>query len=199
MANTFYYDRVVIFSAVDEIKQRLTFDSATRRSVLKVLGVGGATAGVSALAAGQETTTAQETTSQETTTAPDATPILLGGEAAHWFGLEPGPIRGKNNPALALQAGEKYRLVWMNLDGTEHELIIEDANGNELAATESASTPGATRSVVFTASEEMAEYYCEYHPQSMRGGVTLGSGFTTATETAGAGSATESGGNASGT
>lgn len=84
----------------------------------------------------------------------------------------------------------------MNLDGREHELIIEDGDGNELAATESATQSGATRSVTFTASQEMAQYYCEYHPQSMRGDVTLGTGGTTGTSTMG--TPTANGGNGSG-
>ncbi|WP_440009894.1 cupredoxin domain-containing protein [Halomicrococcus sp. SG-WS-1] len=65
----------------------------------------------------------------------------------------------------------------MNLDGVEHELIIEDADGKALVESDSATEQGATVSVTFTADEAMAEYYCEYHPQDMRGDVELGTGF----------------------
>ena len=161
---------------------------AQRRTVLKALGAAGVVAGTGGLAAAQETTQGtteggQETT-QATTTGGEVagTPIILGGESAHWFGLAPSPIHGDENPALSLREGERYTIIWINLDGAEHELIIESAEGGELVANESAGTPGETRSATFTASPEIAEYYCEYHPESMRGQVEMG-GFET--ETAG--------------
>lgn len=166
-------------------------ERGTRRGFLKATGLVGLAAGVGARTAGQETAT--ETGTQETPTpAEDVTTILLGGEVGHWFGLAPTAIHEGENPTLTLQPGEKYRIVWMNIDGVEHELIIEDANGEELVATEDATRAGATRSVTFTASEEMAEYYCEYHPESMRGDVELGEGFQTPTETPATETPTES-------
>lgn len=164
------------------MKQDSSPEDGTRRRFLKATGLVGLVAGVGARATGQETGT--ETGTQETSTpAEDATPILLGGEVDHWFGLAPTAIHETENPTLTLRAGEKYRLVWMNLDGVEHELIVEDANGEELVATESATRAGVTRSVTFTASEQMAQYYCEYHPKSMRADVQIGEGFPTPTET----------------
>ena len=159
---------------------------ASRRNMLKALGAAGVFAGTGGVAAAQETTATttegtQETT-QTTTTGDEVagTPIILGGESSHWFGLAPPPIHGEENPTLSLREGGRYTLIWINLDGAEHEFIIESASGEELVATESAETPGETRSVTFTASSEMAEYYCEYHPQSMRGQVEMG-GFGTET------------------
>ena len=167
-------------------------DSASRRNFLIATGAVGAAASLGGLAAGQETTAGQGTTGRETTTGQgtttgaQATTILLGGEVEYWYGLAPEPIQGQENPTLRLQSGQRYELVWTNLDGHEHELIIEDANGNEIVATESNEQAGATASVTFTANERMAQYYCEYHPQRMRGDVQFGEGFqTTAGTTAG--------------
>lgn len=170
------------------MKRYFPFESGTRRGFLEATGIVATIAGTSRVAAGTETTTEQEAASQETpTAAQEATPILLGGETSHWLGLAPEAIHEAENPTLTLQADSTYRLVWMNIDGREHELIIEDGDGNELVATESATQQGATRSVTFTASREMAQYYCEYHPQSMRGDVTLGTEGMTGTPTANGG------------
>lgn len=105
----------------------------------------------------------------------EATKVELGGKTEGWVGRTPASIDGQQNPTLQLEAGTTYELTWENLDGVEHELIIESAGGEELQATESASETSATRTVTFTASEEMASYYCEYHPESMRGDVKTGS------------------------
>lgn len=100
----------------------------------------------------------------------------LGGKTGGWVGQAPTNIEGKTNPSLQFQAGTTYELTWENLDGAEHELIIEDKDGNELEATESASQKGETRTITFEATDKMAQYYCEYHPQSMRGSIELGGG-----------------------
>jgi len=129
----------------------------------------------------QETATGTETTETGTTAEPttstplpdDVQPILLGGQTQHWFGLGPESIRGTENPDLELEAGTTYRFVWMNLDGAPHEPVVEDADGNVLASTAPARVPGVTRTVTFEATEEMVEYYCTFHPNSMRGAVQV--------------------------
>ena len=83
---------------------------------------------------------------------------------AGWQGQAPTSIKGKTNPPLSLQPGTTYELTWVNLDGVEHELIIEDANGNELKATESASQKGATRTVTFTATSRSENHRRERPP-----------------------------------
>ena len=123
--------------------------------------------------------TANETTqtANETTTpggGGGARTIELGGKVAGWMGRRPARIEGKTNPTLRLEPGTTHELVWVNLDGAEHELIIEDANGNEIAASESAAKKGTSVTMRFTANRQMAQYYCEYHPQSMHGGVATG-------------------------
>ena len=171
--------------------------SETRRRFLQALGAASAVAGAGGVAGAQETTTGSEETTadgegektttgegdQTTTVAGDATPIVLGGRTEYWLGLAPKPIAGDRNPTLQLREGERYRLVWLNLDGVEHELVVEDGEGEQLVATDSNEEVGATASVSFTASEEMAQYYCEYHPEQMRGSVELGEGFETTAET----------------
>lgn len=144
----------------------------SRRSLLQMLSSIGATAMIGNRTSAQETTTT-------TKASVEGVPIILGGETEHWFGLTPSPIHGQENPTLTLKSGQKYTLIWVNLDGAEHELIIENANDKELIATESASTPGTTKAITFTANNQMDQYYCEYHPQSMRANIKLGNGFQT--------------------
>jgi plastocyanin len=193
-------------------------ESETRRRFLQALGAASAVAGAGGVASAQNTTEGEETTTEDgaegtattegdqTTVAEDATTIVLGGRTDYWLGLAPKAIEGEQNPTLQLREGEPYRLVWVNLDGVEHELVVEGSEradgedtegedgegesgedgtteaGEDLVATDSTEEVGATASVTFTAGEAMAEYYCEYHPEQMRGLVELGEGFQTTTE-----------------
>jgi len=143
--------------STDPTAERPTDDAVSRRTVVKTTAAATtllATAGVGAV-------TAQETT------------FRLGGEVGGWQGQSPSSIQGETDPTLELEAGTEYTIVWENLDGAPHNVVIEDENGNNLVRTEVMSTQGTTQSVTFTASEEMNEYYCEIHPQSMRGGVSV--------------------------
>ncbi|USZ67940.1 plastocyanin/azurin family copper-binding protein [Halorussus salilacus] len=171
----------------------------TRRTFLRAMGAASAVAGVGGLAGAQETTEeGEETTTEEDTTTEgdetatteteeatdgDATTVALGGRTSGWYGLAPAAITGEENPTLALRDGERYRVVWMNLDGEQHELRLEDEDGEALERTDSASEVGETREVVFEASESLAAYRCEYHPEQMVGDVELGEGFETTEET----------------
>lgn len=105
-----------------------------------------------------------------------STTFRLGGETAGWTGQEPEAIAGETNPTLELRAGTTYEIVWDNLDGEEHELILADGNGEEVEASEESAEEGATVSLEFTASEDLAEYFCEYHPESMRGEIEVVAG-----------------------
>lgn len=163
----------------------------TRRRFLRSVGAGSAVAAFGGSAIAQETTEGQETTAgdqetrtegegdTQTTTAGEATPIALGGRVDYWLGLAPTAIEGQQNPTLQLRAGEQYRLTWVNLDGERHRWQIEDEAGNPLQRTDPARRFGATRTVTFEATEEMAQYRCEYHPERMQGTVELGEGFET--------------------
>lgn len=106
----------------------------------------------------------------------------LGGKVAGWQGRSPSSIEGQTNPTLELEAGIEYEIIWRNLDGAPHNIVIEDADGNNLVRTKLISEQGASQSVTFTASEKMAEYYCEAHPQSMRGTVNISGTTANGTE-----------------
>jgi hypothetical protein len=99
--------------------------------------------------------------------------IRLVGETQGWQGEAPDDISGTENPTLELEAGSEYVLVWENGDGLQHNFAIEDENGEDLLASAFMSDEGSTQTVTFTASAEMAEYYCQVHPDSMRGSIAV--------------------------
>ena len=114
------------------------------------------------------------------------TEFRFGGSRAFWRGRAPDSIADVENPPLELEAGKRYRVVWENLDGEAHNWVIEDEAGNNIVRTEIITGEGETQSVEFEATAEMASYYCEVHPTSMRGPVEVGGGGTatpTSTET----------------
>jgi hypothetical protein len=99
--------------------------------------------------------------------------IRLGAKQSGWQGRAPKSIKDKKNPILTLQAGQTYTLTWENLDGKEHELYIVNKKDNPVVKSEDAEEKGKTVSTTFTASKKMTQYYCEYHPKSMRGDINL--------------------------
>lgn len=136
--------------------------------------------------------TGTATTSGDTGTGSNT--IVLGGEVSGWTGQAPVDIDGTVNPTLSLQPGTTYVLTWANLDGRKHDLVIEDSNGNELRSTRPSSGRGATRSLTFRATPEMARYYCTFHPQSMRGAIDVGGeNAGTGTTATGTGTGTRTG------
>ena len=114
----------------------------------------------------------EEASDTEESTGGDADFQLLG-EASAWRGDAPDDISDEENPTLELEADTEYVLVWENADGLQHNFAIEDENGEDLQASELVREEGATQTVTFTATEEMAEYYCQVHPQSMRGDIEI--------------------------
>jgi len=112
------------------------------------------------------------------------TEFRFGGSRAFWRGQAPDSIEGVDNPTLELEAGKRYRVVWENLDGEAHNWVIEDAEGENIVRTEIISGEDSTQTVEFEATPEMASYYCEVHPTSMRGPVEVSGGSSdTSTET----------------
>ena len=99
--------------------------------------------------------------------------IVLDGFTGGWVGRYPSTITDEENPTLTLRAGETYVLVWENMDGVPHNVVIEDAEGNNIVQSELVSDKGAIQRVEFTASEEMVHYYCQVHPGSMSGEVEV--------------------------
>lgn len=159
-----------------------TTDDKPRRRFLQIVGGASTLTGTIGFAAAQETTTDEAGRSTQTTTADEATPIILGGQAAYWLGLAPEAIVNQQNPTLQLQSGQRYQLIWMNLDGERHQWQIEDGEENILQRTEPTRRVGATRSITFEATDSMARYRCRFHPDRMQGAVELGSGFETTAE-----------------
>ncbi|WP_245977780.1 cupredoxin domain-containing protein [Halopiger aswanensis] len=99
--------------------------------------------------------------------------VRLIGEASAWQGAAPDAIADAENPTLQLEAGTEYALVWENGDGLQHNFAIADESGADLLATDLVGEEGATQTVTFTASEAMSEYYCQVHPQNMRGTIEI--------------------------
>lgn len=99
--------------------------------------------------------------------------VRLGGETQGWVGQAPDAIADETNPTLELRAGTTYEITWENLDGAEHELIVTDENGEEVAASEESEEQGETVTMELDVEEGLAEYYCEYHPEAMRGQITV--------------------------
>lgn len=129
----------------------------SRRSFLKVVAATGGLLGTSALAA--DPARAQAETFE------------FDGRVAGWLGQSPSSIEGVNNPTLSLEAGKEYKIIWHNEDEKAHNVIIEDAEGNNLVRTEIITT--GTQEFTFTATPDMVSYYCEVHPAGMRGDVEV--------------------------
>ncbi|WP_276253152.1 CHRD domain-containing protein [Halomontanus rarus] len=92
-------------------------------------------------------------------------------------------IDGETNPTLQLRAGEIYTITWTNVDGAPHSLLIADAAGSVIESTEIVEEEGQTQSLEFEATEDMNTYYCEVHPDSMRGEIAIGNVADDATGT----------------
>jgi PGF-CTERM protein len=99
--------------------------------------------------------------------------IYLGGDTANWVGREPSGISEEANPTLTLREGETYVLAWENVDGNQHNVVIEDGEGENIVDTPLMNNRGEIQLVEFTATSEMASYYCVVHPTSMRGDVEI--------------------------
>ncbi|WP_459192876.1 PQQ-dependent sugar dehydrogenase [Halosimplex sp. J119] len=133
----------------------------SRRRFLEVGAATGAIAGLGNLALGRQERT-----------------YRFGGEVSAWMGQEPDAIADEENPTLELTAGTEYEVVWENLDGAPHDFTIQDDQGETITATETMSEEGATRSLTFTATEEMAQYICTVHPNTMIGDIEVTEGAT---------------------
>jgi Copper binding proteins, plastocyanin/azurin family len=161
-------------------------DTVSRRSVLKRTVAGGTLAGLTGtLAQGGGTT------------------IRLGGRVSGWQGRAPNSIKGQKNPTLPLKPGEKYTVVWENLDGQPHDFVIRNGSGKQLVKTKIMSARGQTQSVTFTAKKNMATYICTVHPTTMKGQVSTsdngggGGGGTSTTNTTSGNTTTQSQGGGS--
>ncbi|XVH33067.1 multicopper oxidase domain-containing protein (plasmid) [Haloferacaceae archaeon DSL9] len=104
------------------------------------------------------------------------TTIELEGETTGWVGVSPDEIEGESNPTLSLIPGTDYAVEWVNADGAGHNFAIVDADGDEILASDVITGEGETQTVEFTATDEMTEYRCQPHPNSMAGAIDTGTG-----------------------
>ena len=76
---------------------------------------------------------------------------------------------GGINPTLDITMGNEYQIKINNPTDEEHELIIENTEHSKVASSEEIE-PGKNTEFKFK-TEETAElnYYCEYHPETMKG------------------------------
>jgi laccase len=133
--------------------------SPSRRSVIKSAALAGMV-GMSGVVSGQDVIS-------------DGV-IELDGETSGWVGVSPEEIEGETNPTLSLTAGEDYTVEWTNVDGAAHNFAINDEEGEEILSTDAVSGEGETQTIEFTATEEMAEYVCQPHPDLMAGQISTG-------------------------
>lgn len=133
-------------------------NDSSRRTFLQLVAATGAVAGLSTAAATQE----------------GGSEFALDGDSDGWMGTAPEAISGETNPTLQVQAGETYTFTWTNVDGSPHNVVIADADGNAIERTAIIETEGETQSLEFEATAEMSTYYCEVHSDSMRGEIATG-------------------------
>ncbi|QFU84769.1 hypothetical protein [Natronorubrum aibiense] len=103
------------------------------------------------------------------------TTIILEGETSDWVGAEPEEIEGEENPTLVLEEGEEYEIGWEQGNGGSHnlELVDEDDEVVDEHETEVTDDPGEDDIFEFEATDEMAEYVCRQHPDTMRGEIRI--------------------------
>lgn len=93
--------------------------------------------------------------------------------------------------SIEVEPGAEVEVTLINEDDTEHTFSIDDPEVEVEAA------GGETASGTFTAPEEdSVEFFCEYHPDQMRGEVTVGGAAAGGSDNGGSGEAdsTEVGG-----
>ncbi|MFD1589395.1 plastocyanin/azurin family copper-binding protein [Halorientalis brevis] len=96
------------------------------------------------------------------------------GSVPAWVAQAPQEIQGQENPELPVEPGETYEIVWVNADGAPHNWFIETEDDESLVRSDTIQQAGSWQTVKFVASENMYQYYCQYHPVAMRGDLNLG-------------------------
>jgi len=91
----------------------------------------------------------------------------FGGHTLGWRGRSPEAIADTENPVIELEAGTEYEFWFENVDGAPHNIAVQDADENTLRESETVTEEGATASITFTATPEMAQYICLIHPTTM--------------------------------
>ncbi|CAN5656729.1 hypothetical protein BH18THE1_BH18THE1_16050 [soil metagenome] len=77
------------------------------------------------------------------------------------------------NPTLGIAKGSEYLIKIKNPTDKEHELIIEDAKHSEIGKSKEIQ-PGKNTEFKFSTEETgQLNYYCKYHPETMRGIINI--------------------------
>ncbi|MCU4743667.1 cupredoxin domain-containing protein [Natronoglomus mannanivorans] len=103
----------------------------------------------------------------------DVEEIVLSGYVSEWTGMAPDVIDQEENPTLVLYEDREYDITWQNDDGNEHNLAIMAENDELLVATEFFEEEGESATVTFEATEQVASYVCENHPDTMAGEIEI--------------------------
>ena len=101
----------------------------------------------------------------------DVEEIRLGAHVEGWIGIEPEAIEEELNPEWLLTEGETYTVIIENVDDVEHNLAIENIDGEVVDdyETDSITEEGETVEMEFEATEEMVIYVCHFHEDTMAG------------------------------
>ncbi|MDF9748447.1 hypothetical protein [Natrinema salsiterrestre] len=131
------------------------------------------------------------------------TQIDFSGQTSYWEGLAPSSIEGEQNPTLILQSGETYEIGWSEGDGAAHNMELRNSSGevvDDYTTGEPVSDPGDGLFFEFEATDEIALYRCQPHPQ-MEGDIQLqggDGGNETGNQTGGNETGNQTGGNETG-
>ena len=153
-------------------------DRLSRRTALKLTGAAALTATVAGCSSGDDDgddggngDDGYEIEAGET--------ITLEGETTGWIGSTPSEIEGVENPTLVLEDGEEYEIGWEQGDGGEHNVVLWDENEEPVGEyytgddpTDTTDSPGDDDFFTFTASDEIAYYRCDPHP-NMQGSIEV--------------------------
>lgn len=104
------------------------------------------------------------------------TEILLDGQTDGWIGVEPDSITDEENPTLVLTAGDSYEITFENVDGGDHnlEIVDEDDDVVDEYETDTIDEEGDTETLeIDEVSDEMIEYVCRQHDETMRGEIEV--------------------------
>jgi hypothetical protein len=98
--------------------------------------------------------------------------ILLATAEDSRVGEEPLVIEGEENPTLELVEDREYEIGFVVRDEGEHNLTIH-GDGGQHGRTQITDEEGEEVWQTIDASEELTEYLCDVHPETMVGGIEV--------------------------
>lgn len=143
----------------------------TRRTAMKVTGAAAATALIAGCGDDDDDDEEEETFEIEA-----GEQIEFDGQTSGWEGVAPGDIDGEVNPTLVLEEGETYEIGWEEGDGQTHNIQLENED-RELVdddwQTDRTQEPDGDQWIEFEATDDIAYYVCDPHPDAMRGEIQI--------------------------